>query len=135
MLRRGATEHAAAPFIFSAALCPSAIAAASATLSILKAESQRVARLKENADYLRNGLRELGFDVGLSETPIIPVIFGDEAPAALFAGRLREHDIVVTPVLFPAVPQGAARLRICVTAAHTTEDLQFALDAFRRLRK
>jgi glycine C-acetyltransferase len=66
---------------------------------------------------------------------VIPVIFGDEAPAALFAGRLRELGIVVTPVLFPAVPQGAARLRICVTAAHTTEDLELALDAFRRLRK
>ena len=128
-------QHAAAPFIFSAALCPSAVAAVSETLSVLKSEPERVARLKRNADFLRNGLRELGFNVGMSETPIIPVIFGDETPAALFAGRLREHDIVVTPVLFPAVPQGAARLRICVTAAHTTEDLEFALDAFRRLRK
>jgi len=128
-------QHAAAPFIFSAALCPSAIAAVSATFSILKSEPERVARLKQNADFLRNGLRDLGFDIGLSETAIIPVIFGDEAPAALFAGALREHDIVVTPVLFPAVPQGAARLRICVTAAHTTADLQLALDAFRHLRK
>jgi 8-amino-7-oxononanoate synthase len=128
-------QHAAAPFIFSAALCPSAVAAVSAALTVLKAEPVRVARLKENADFLRNGLRDLGFDLGMSETPIIPVIFGDEASAALFAGRLREHDIVVTPVLFPAVPQGAARLRICVTAAHTTEDLEFALDAFRRLRR
>jgi glycine C-acetyltransferase len=91
--------------------------------------------LKQNACFLRNGLRELGYSVGTSETPVIPVIFGDEAPAALFAGRLRDLGIVVTPVLFPAVPQGAARLRICVTAAHTTEDLQVALDAFRRLRK
>jgi glycine C-acetyltransferase len=128
-------QHAAAPFIFSAALSPSAIAAASETVSILKAEPERVARLKQNADFLREGLRELGYDVGMSETPIIPVIFGDEAPAALCAGHLREHDIVVTPVLFPAVSQGAARLRICVTAAHTTEDLQFALDAFKRVRK
>jgi glycine C-acetyltransferase len=128
-------QHAAAPFIFSAALCPSAVAAVSETLSILRAEPERVARLHRNADFLRNGLLDLGYDLGSSETPIIPVIFGDEAAAALFAGRLREHDIVVTPVLFPAVAQGAARLRICVTAAHTTEDLEFALDAFRRLRK
>jgi len=128
-------QHAAAPFIFSAAPSPSAIAAASATLSILKAEPERVERLRQNADFFRNGLRELGFNLGTSETPIIPVIFGDEPPAALFAGGLRERNIIVTPVLFPAVPQGAARLRICVTAAHTTEDLQFALDAFQQLRK
>jgi len=128
-------EHAAAPFIFSAALCPAAVAAVCETLSILRAEPQRVARLKQNADFLRDGLRNLGFELGLSTTPIIPVIFGDEADAALFAGRLREAGIVVTPVLFPAVPQGAARLRICVTAAHTTEDLELALGVFKRLRK
>ena len=128
-------QHVAAPFIFSAALCPSAVGAVRETLAILKHEPERVARLKQNACFLRNGLRDLGYSVGASETPVIPVIFGDEAPAALFAGRLRELGIVVTPVLFPAVPQGAARLRICVTAAHTTEDLELALDAFRRLRK
>jgi glycine C-acetyltransferase len=128
-------QHVAAPFIFSAALCPPAVGAVRETLAILKREPERVARLKQNACFLRNGLRELGYSVGASETPVIPVIFGDEAPAALFAGRLRDLGIVVTPVLFPAVPQGAARLRICVTAAHTTEDLELALDAFRRLRK
>lgn len=128
-------QHAAAPFIFSAALCPSAVAAASETISILKAEPERVVRLKQNADFLRDGLRELGYDVGMSETPIIPVIFGDEPPAAVCAGRLRDRDIIVTPVLFPAVSQGAARLRICVTAGHTTDDLEFALKAFRELRK
>jgi glycine C-acetyltransferase len=128
-------QHVAAPFIFSAALCPPAVGAVRETLKILKHEPERVAKLKQNAHFLRSGLRELGYKVGASETPVIPVIFGDEAPAALFAGRLRELGIVVTPVLFPAVPQGAARLRICVTAAHTTEDLELALDAFRRLRK
>jgi len=128
-------QHVAAPFIFSAALCPPAVGAVRETLKILKHEPERVAKLKQNAHFLRSGLRELGYDVGASQTPVIPVIFGDEAPAALFAGRLRELGIAVTPVLFPAVPQGAARLRICVTAAHTTEDLELALDAFRRLRK
>ncbi len=127
-------QHAAAPFIFSAALCPSAVAAVRATLAILESEPDRVARLKTNADFLREGLRDLGYCVGASETPIIPVIREDEKSAVLLAGKLRDDGIFVTPVVFPAVPQGSARLRLCVTAAHTTDDLQFALDSFRRLR-
>lgn len=127
-------QHAAAPFIFSAALCPSAVAAVRATLSILAAEPERVTRLASNANFLRDGLRDLGYDVGASQTPIIPVIFRDEAAAVLFAARLLEHDILATPVLFPAVAQGAARLRLCVTAAHSTENLTHALDTFRKLR-
>jgi glycine C-acetyltransferase len=127
-------QHAAAPFIFSAALCPSAVAAVRATLAILENEPERVTRLKENADFLREGLRELGYCVGASQTPIIPVIREDEKSAVLLAGKLRERGIFVTPVVFPAVPQGSARLRLCVTAAHTRDDLEQALDAFRRLR-
>jgi glycine C-acetyltransferase len=127
-------QHAAAPFIFSAALCPSAVAAVRATLAILEAEPDRVARLKRNADFLREGLRDLGYCVGASQTPIIPVIREDEESAVLLAGRLRELGIFVTPVIFPAVPQGSARLRLCATAAHTLDDLEQALDAFRRLR-
>lgn len=128
-------QHAAAPFIFSAALCPSAVAAVRATIAILKQEPERVARLSSNANFLRDGLKQLGYDVGASETPIIPVILREESAAALFAGALRDRGIMVTPVMFPAVPMGAARLRLCVTAAHTRENLEFALDAFAQLRK
>jgi glycine C-acetyltransferase len=127
-------QHAAAPFIFSGALCPSAAAAVCAALAIMSQEPERVARLKTNANFLRDGLRELGYDLGASETPIIPVILHDEATAAYFAGHLRDRGIFITPVMFPAVPQGAARLRLCATAAHSLEDLQFALDAFKELR-
>jgi 8-amino-7-oxononanoate synthase len=127
-------QHAAAPFIFSAALCPSAVGAVRATIEILKQEPQRVARLTENAKFLREGLRELGYELGKSETPIIPVILREEATAALFAGALRDRGIMVTPVMFPAVPMGSARLRLCVTAAHTRENLEFALGVFRELK-
>ena len=127
-------QHVAAPFIFSAALCPSAVAAVRASLEILKSEPERVARLRHNADFLRSGLQELGYDTGHSQTPVIPVILGDEAATTIFAGRLRDLGIVVTPVIFPAVAQGSARLRICVTAAHTRQHLESALDVFRRLR-
>ncbi|MGA2181875.1 MAG: aminotransferase class I/II-fold pyridoxal phosphate-dependent enzyme [Bryobacteraceae bacterium] len=128
-------QHAAAPFIFSAALCPAAVAAVRETLAILCKEPERVTRLRENADFLREGLRELGYDTGTSQTPIIPVIFHDEAVTALFSGRLRELGILATPVMFPAVPQGAARLRLCVTAAHSRHDLEFALEAFKGMRE
>jgi 8-amino-7-oxononanoate synthase len=128
-------QHSAAPFIFSAALAPSSVAAVSASLAILKSEPERVARIARNAEFLRDGLRDLGFDTGHSETAIIPLILNDERTAALMAGRLRELGIFVTPILFPAVPMGSARLRLCVTAAHSLEDLEFALDAFRQVRR
>lgn len=127
-------QHAAAPFIFSAALCPSAVGVARASLSIIASEPGRILRLQSNAKFLRDSLRELGYEIGASETPIIPVMLREEATAAFLARHLRDRGIIVTPVLFPAVPMGSARLRLCVTAAHTMDDLQFAVDAFRELR-
>jgi 8-amino-7-oxononanoate synthase len=128
-------QHTAAPFIFSAALAPPAVAAVSAALEVLKREPERVTRLQSNADFLREGLQELGYDTGHSETAIIPVILNDEKSAAMMAGRLREMGIAVTPILFPAVPMGAARLRLCVTAAHSIANLEFALEGFRCVRE
>ncbi len=126
-------QHASSPYIFSAALAPSSVAAISTGLSILKAEPERVARIKSNGDFLRHGLQSLRYDTGLSETAVIPVILKDEATTALFARKLRNHGIIAAPVMFPAVPQGMARLRLCVTAAHTLDQLTFVLDAFRQL--
>jgi glycine C-acetyltransferase len=128
-------QHAAAPFIFSAALCPAAVAAAREAIEILQNEPRRVARVRENASFLRAGLRDLGYDVGKSETAIVPVILRSEEAAALFSAQLLERGILAVPVLFPAVAQGAARLRLCVTAAHSRDQLQFALDVFQDLRK
>ena len=128
-------QHASSPYIFSAAMAASAVAAISEGLAILKEEPQRVARLKANGDYLRKGLNALGYDTGLSETAIIPVVLHDEITTALFARKLRNHGIIAAPVMFPAVAQGVARLRLCVTAAHTQEQLDFVLEAFRQLSK
>jgi len=127
-------QHAAAPFIFSAALCPAAVGAIRASLAILRNEPERVERVQRNARFLREGLRELGYNTGRSETAVIPVVLGDDATTTLFAGRVRKLGIMVTPVIFPAVAQGIARLRLCVTAAHCAGDLEFALEVFRRLR-
>ncbi len=126
-------QHASSPYIFSAAMAASAVAAISEGLAILREEPQRVARLKANGDYLRSGLQALGYDTGLSETAIIPVVLNDEVTTGLFARKLRDYGIIAAPVMFPAVAQGVARLRLCVTAAHTVEQLDFVLDVFRQL--
>jgi glycine C-acetyltransferase len=126
-------QHASSPYIFSAAMAAASVAAIITGLAILKEEPQRVARLKANGDFLRRGLKDLGYDTGLSETAIIPVILKDEATTALFARKLRNFGIIAAPVMFPAVAQGVARLRLCVTAAHTREHLEFVLDVFSKL--
>lgn len=127
-------QHGSSPFIFSAAMSAPSAAAVLEGLKILKQEPERVARLNDNAIFLREGLKSLGYDTGLSQTAVIPLMLHDDARTALFARRLRDFGVLVSPVLFPAVAQGAARLRLCVTAAHTTEHLQFVLDAFKRMR-
>jgi 8-amino-7-oxononanoate synthase len=126
-------QHASAPFIFSGAMAAPSVAAIKEALAVLRDEPERVARVQGNAQFLRSGLKRLGYDTGLSETAVIPVIFKDEPAAALTARRLRDFGILATPVLFPAVAQGAPRLRLCVTAAHTREQLEFALDVFGKL--
>jgi glycine C-acetyltransferase len=126
-------QHASSPYIFSAAMAASAVAAISTGLTILKEEPERVQRIAQNADYLRDGLKGLGYDTGLSETAVVPVILNDETRTALFARKLRDHGIIAAPVMFPAVAQGAARLRLCVTAAHTQEQLGYVLDVFSKL--
>jgi 8-amino-7-oxononanoate synthase len=127
-------QHASAPFIFSGAMSAPVAAASCEALKILQEEPERVARLQANALFLRDGLQSLGYDTGLSETAVIPVMLHDDARTALFARKLRDYGILVSPVLFPAVAQGSARLRLCVTAAHTEEHLQFALDVFEKMR-
>ena len=126
-------QHASSPYIFSAAMTASSVAAISTGLAILKAEPERVSRLRQNGDFLRLGLQNLGYDTGLSETCVIPVILKDEARTALFARRLRDFGIIAAPVMFPAVSQGLARLRLCVTAAHTREHLEYVLEVFQKM--
>ncbi|HUY81620.1 MAG TPA: aminotransferase class I/II-fold pyridoxal phosphate-dependent enzyme [Acidobacteriaceae bacterium] len=128
-------QHGASPFIFSAAMPAAAAAAVLEGIKILKQEPERVAYLASSAAFLREGLQSLGYDTGLSETAVIPVMMHDDAKTALFARRLRDYGVLVSPVLFPAVAQGSARLRLCVTAAHTREHLEFVLDAFNKIRK
>ena len=127
-------QHSSAPYIFSAALTPAATASARTALKVLKKEPERHERLRGNAEYLRTELQNCGFDTGLSTTAIIPVILGDDEETLRFARRLFDHGILATPVLFPAVPKGQSRLRLCATAAQDRPFLEEVVQVFRKLR-
>lgn len=126
-------QHGAAPFMFSSALCPSAAGAALAALQVLQREPWRVAAAGENATFLRDGLRRLGYDIGRSESCIIPVVVGSNDAAFRLSRDLLDRGVLASAVIPPAVPPGAARLRLCATAAHTRADLEEALAAFAGL--
>jgi 8-amino-7-oxononanoate synthase len=123
-------QHAAAPFVFSSALCPAATAAACEALRLVRAEPERLVTLEANSATLRQGLQALGYDTGCSESCIIPVMLGDDERAYRMARHLLDLGVLVTAVVRPAVPRGAARLRLCATAEHSAADLDEALDAF-----
>jgi glycine C-acetyltransferase len=123
-------QHEAAPFMFSAALCPAAVASARAALRVIEAESRRLTTLRRNTDRLRKGLQELGYDTGSSVTSIVPVVLNDDQAAYRLARRLYDAGILATAVVPPAVPVGTARLRLCAMATHTEEDLSEVHRAF-----
>ncbi len=127
-------QHASAPFIFSGAMPAPSAAAVKAAIRIVQAEPERVDRIRANAELLRGGLQALGFDTGLSQTAVIPLMLYDDTRTALFARELRNRGVLTSPVMFPAVAQGSSRLRLCVTAAHTEAQLKYALDVFASLK-
>lgn len=119
------------PQLFSNALPPTVAASALAAIRLLHAQPHLVQRLHDNARYFRAALAELGFKPLAGETPIIPVILGDTAQAIQMSERLLAEGVFVTGFGYPVVPQGQARVRCQVSAAHTREDLDFALAAFK----
>ena len=123
----------ARPFLFSSAVTPADTAACLAAVDVLEESTELVERLWENAAYLKAGLADLGFDTGRSQTPIIPVMVGDAAVAADFSRRLFDAGVFAMAIGFPTVPRGKARIRVMNTAAHSREDLDVGLDAFRRV--
>jgi 8-amino-7-oxononanoate synthase len=127
-------QHGGAPYMFSAALCPPAAAAARAALQVIAAEPGRLMTLRRNALRLRKGLHDLGYDTGASETPIVPVVQGANEAAFRLARDLFSAGVVASAVIPPAVPRRAARLRLCATAAHSAGDIEEALAAFDAVR-
>jgi 8-amino-7-oxononanoate synthase len=121
--------NVARPFIFTTALPPAMAAAASAAIAIVEREPERRARLWENRHYLFNGLQNQGFCLTPTVSPILPVLIGDAAKATAFADRLLAHGVYATAIRPPTVPDGTSRIRFTVTAAHTTDQLDEALQA------
>jgi 8-amino-7-oxononanoate synthase len=128
-------RHFARPLIFSASLAPALVAAASAALDVIKDEPERRERLWHNTNKMLKGFKELGFDTGNSNTPIIPIIIGDRFKTLQMCGILQEYGIFVNPTISPAVPPGRELLRTSYMATHTDEQLDKILDAFGRAGK
>ena len=123
-------QHRARPFLFSTSHPPGVAAACIAALEVLMEEPQVIERLWENTRFFKAGLTRLGFNTGVSESPITPVIVGDGALAMRLSDRLFESGVFAQGIAFPTVAVGKARVRTIVTATHTRDELQFALDAF-----
>jgi glycine C-acetyltransferase len=123
----------ARPFLFSTSHPPAVVAACIAALDVLQEEPGLIGRLWENTRFFKAGLQAAGFNTGLSESPITPVIVGGAHLAVQLSDRLFEEGVFAQGVGFPIVPRGLARVRTIVTATHTREDLQYALDVFTKV--
>ena len=120
----------ARPLLFSTSHPPAVAATAIAALDLIEGDPSVIDRLWENTHFFKTGLQRLGYDTGLSETPITPVMVGDETLAMRFSDRLFEEGVFALGIAFPTVPRGKARVRTIVTAGHTREDLAQALEVF-----
>jgi len=125
--------HRARPLLFSTSHPPAVAAAALEAVRLVQEQPELIERLWENTRLFKSGLRALGFNTGSSETPITPVMIGEEEAAMRFSDRLFEEGVFALGIAYPTVPRGTARVRTIVTAAHTREDLLRALDAFERV--
>lgn len=128
-------KHMARSLIFSASPPPASIAAVSAALDIIEAEPERIQKLWENTNKMLKGFKELGFDTGPSQTPIIPIIVGDDQKAFTFVMMLQNEGVFANVAVSPAVPPGKALIRTSYMATHTDEHLDKVLEAFKKVGK
>ncbi len=126
-------NHRARPVLFSTSLPPAAVGAITEAINMLMESTEYTDRLWDNAKYFKSKMGTLGFDIGNSETPITPVIIGDEAKTMEFSKKLLEEGVFVSGIVFPTVPKGTGRLRCMVTAAHSKEQLDEAVEAFKKV--
>jgi 7-keto-8-aminopelargonate synthetase-like enzyme len=126
-------KHFARSLIFSASPPPASIAAVSAALDIIDAEPERIERLWKNTRKMISGFRDMGFEIGPTETPIIPVMVGENETAFRFAMMLQEEGVFANVAVSPAVPNGKALIRTSYMATHTDEHLDIVIEAFRKV--
>ncbi|TAM65821.1 MAG: aminotransferase class I/II-fold pyridoxal phosphate-dependent enzyme, partial [Chloroflexota bacterium] len=117
-------------FLFSTSHPPAVAAACLAAIDVLEGEPERIERLWDNTRFFKSGLEDLGFDTGISETPITPVIVGSSENAVRLSDRLGELGVFAQAIVYPTVALDKARIRTIVTSEHSNEDLQACLDAF-----
>ncbi|KGX83593.1 glycine C-acetyltransferase [Pontibacillus marinus] len=127
--------HKGRPFLFSTSHPPAVTAACDAAVDVLLEEPELIQKLWDNTKFFKDGLTKLGFDTGISKTPITPVMIGDDALTHKFSDELFKEGVFAQGIVFPTVPKGKARIRTIVTAEHSKEELQEALDAFERAGK
>jgi glycine C-acetyltransferase len=118
------------PFLFSTGLTPADTAAAIAAVDVLTRGDELVRKLWDNASYFQEKLTDAGFDIGSTETPITPVMLGDEKIASTFSRKLYNEGVFAQSISYPTVARGKARIRCMLSAAHQEEDLDHALNAF-----
>jgi glycine C-acetyltransferase len=127
--------HRARPFLFSTSHPPAVAAACLAALDILENDPGIIERLWDNTKFFKSGLQALGFNTGLSQSPITPVIAGEGSLAMKLSDRLFAEGVFAQGIAYPTVARDKARVRTIVTASHTRDELQFALDAFKKVGK
>lgn len=125
-------RHASRPYIFSAAIPPAQAAAAKAAFEVILEEPWRITKLRENTDHFLGALKEMGFNTLYSETAIVPIVCGPDERAFAMVGHCQRENIFALPVVSPAVPEGLARLRATVTAAHSPDEINRALEVMER---
>jgi len=123
-------KQRARPYLFSSATTAADVAACIAAVALLQQSQDKVVQLWDNTHFFQERMRALGFDLGHTQTPITPVMVGDAQRAKLLSAQLFDAGIFVQAVAFPTVPRDTARLRVMLSAAHTREDLEFALETF-----
>ena len=125
----------ARPFLFSSAVTAADTAACLAAIDLLEASTELVDRMWANTKLFKAEMQKLGFNTGQSETPITPVLLGENQVAQQFSRKLFEHNIFAMPIVFPTVPKGTARIRVMISAAHSSSDLEQGLEAFQKVGK
>jgi glycine C-acetyltransferase len=124
--------HKARPFLFSTSQTPAVAATCLAAIQVLQQSGDLISKLWENATYFRSKVQALGFDTGASETPIIPVIVGNPAKTMQFSDLLLQEGVYAQGIVYPTVAMDKGRVRFIVTAQHTQQDLDFALNALHK---
>ncbi|MGT2623531.1 glycine C-acetyltransferase [Streptococcus thoraltensis] len=125
----------ARPFLFSTSLTPGAAGAIIKAIELIETKPELVDRLWENANYFKSELKRIGYDIGVSETPITPVIVGDEKLAQQFSKKLIENGVYVKPIVYPTVPLGTGRVRNMPNASHTKEMIDQAITIYEKVGK